>query len=119
LALSYGGREEIAEAARRLAMQVREGTLDPEDIDVESIAKNIPSIAVGEPDLIIRTGGEKRISNFLLFGLAYSELVFSDSLWPDYSADDFYDAIAQYQARERRFGRVGKGIGPANPTSQS
>jgi undecaprenyl diphosphate synthase len=110
LALSYGGREEIAQAARELARGVKDGTLQPEDVTAERLHANIPSLAVGDPDLVIRTGGERRISNFLLYGLAYAELHFADVLWPDFSEEDLYTAIASFQGRERRFGLVGKGV---------
>lgn len=106
LALSYGGQEEIARAARELAMEVAAGRLDPNDIDVSALRGRIPSLVVGEPDLIIRTGGETRLSNFLLFGSAYAELFFTGRLWPDFTADDLFAAIASFQARERRFGLV-------------
>jgi undecaprenyl diphosphate synthase len=108
LALSYGGREEIADAARELARRVKEGTMRLDDVTVDALHGRIPSLTVGDPDLVIRTGGERRISNFLLFGLAYAELHFSDALWPDFDNDDLYAAIASYQGRERRFGLVGK-----------
>lgn len=104
LALSYGGREEIAHAARQLARAVAQGQLDPEAINSELLAMQIPSVSVGDPDLLIRTGGELRISNFLLWGVAYSELHFSPALWPDFGPEEFYRAIAHYQTRERRFG---------------
>ena len=112
LALSYGGREEIATAARELAMAVASGEMKAEDVTADAMHKRMPSLAVGDPDLVIRTGGERRISNFLLYGLAYSELYFADVLWPDFQASDLHAAIASYQARERRFGLVGK---PAKP----
>jgi undecaprenyl diphosphate synthase len=108
LALSYGGREEIADAARELAREVAAGRMRPEDVTEGALHARMPSLVVGDPDLIIRTGGERRISNFLLFGLAYAELYFSDALWPDYTAEDLFQAIASFQSRERRFGRVGK-----------
>ena len=109
LALSYGGREEIADAAQELAREVAAGRLRPEDVTVEALHARIPSVAQsGDPDLIIRTGGERRISNFLLFGAAYAELYFTDALWPDFGADHLYAAIGSYQARERRYGLVGK-----------
>jgi len=114
LALSYGGREEIAMAARELASDVKAGRIGPEDITADALRVRMPSLAVGDPDLVIRTGGEQRISNFLLYGLAYAELVFSDKLWPDFEAEDIYNAIASYQSRERRFGRVGKGVAAVN-----
>ena len=112
LALSYGGREEIALAARDLANDVKSGRITADDITPDALRVRMPSLAVGDPDLVIRTGGEQRISNFLLYGLAYAELVFSDKLWPDFSAEDLYAAVASYQGRERRFGRVGKGVVP-------
>lgn len=113
LALSYGGREEIASAARDLALEVKEGRMRAEEITAESLRLRMPSLVVGDPDLVIRTGGEQRISNFLLYGLAYAELVFSEKLWPDFRTEDLYGAIASYQARERRFGRVGAPVAPA------
>jgi undecaprenyl diphosphate synthase len=106
LALSYGGQEEIARAAREMALDAREGRLDPSTIDVRTLSSRLPSLGVGDPDLIIRTGGEHRLSNFLLYGAAYAELAFTDVLWPDFTEADFFDAIASYQRRERRFGRV-------------
>jgi undecaprenyl diphosphate synthase len=112
LALSYGGREEIADAVREVARRVAAGTMSPDDVTPEALRGMMPSLAVGDPDLVIRTGGERRISNFLLYGLAYAELFFVDALWPEFQASDLYDAIASYQARERRFGRVGQ---PAEP----
>ncbi len=110
LALSYGGREEIADAARALATDVASGKLRPEDVTCDALHRRIPSLTVGDPDLVIRTGGERRISNFLLYGLAYAELHFADALWPDFAAADLYEAIASYQRRERRFGLVGRGV---------
>ncbi len=112
LALSYGGREEIATAARELATAVADGRLRPEDVTERALHERMPSLTVGDPDLVIRTGGERRISNFLLYGLAYAELHFADVLWPDFGEADLYEAIASYQQRERRFGLVGK---PAMP----
>ena len=120
LALSYGGREEIADAARELARRVQAGMLSPDEITAAALHHLIPSVRLGDPDLVIRTGGERRISNFLLYGLAYAELFFSDALWPDFDACDFYAAIASFQARERRFGNVnaapGKDAWPLGPT---
>jgi len=106
LALSYGGQEEIASAARMLAERAARGELDPQTIDADMLSANIPSLRVGAPDLIIRTGGEMRLSNFLLYGSAYAELFFSDRLWPDFTEDDLFEAIASYQRRERRYGKV-------------
>ena len=120
LALSYGGQEEIALAVRAIAAEVVAGTIDPEAIDVGTVRRHIPSLQVGDPDLIIRTGGERRLSNFLLFGSAYAELYFSDRYWPDFTAEDLFSAIASYQRRERRYGLVldgGSGLSPrAEPT---
>lgn len=106
LALSYGGREEIANAARELARAVAAGKISPDDVTTEALHSLMPSLSVGDPDLVIRTGGERRISNFLLYGLAYAELYFADVLWPDFTADDLHTAIASYQSRDRRFGLV-------------
>jgi undecaprenyl diphosphate synthase len=106
LALSYGGREEIADAAREIAKRVAAGELDAERIDERLLGAVLPSMEVGPVDLLVRTGGEIRISNFLLWGAAYAELYFSDTLWPDYDEGDLFDAIAAFQTRERRFGRV-------------
>jgi len=113
LALSYGGREEIANAARELAAEVAKGTLRPEDVNEDALHARMPSLSVGDPDLVIRTGGERRISNFLLYGLAYAELFFADVLWPDFAEKDLYEAIASFQQRERRFGLVGKPAAPS------
>ena len=130
LALSYGGREEIAAAARQLAAEAVAGRLDPACIDAALLGARLPSLGVGDPDLIIRTGGEFRLSNFLLYGAAYAELAFFDRLWPDFTEDDLFAAIASFQRRERRFGLVGKKSeptghdggptkGPANPPAQA
>ena len=108
LALSYGGREEIAAAAREMARAVAKGEMRAEDVTADAMHKLMPSLAVGDPDLVIRTGGERRISNFLLYGLAYAELYFADVLWPDFQAADLHAAIESFQQRERRFGKVGK-----------
>jgi len=107
LALSYGGREEIASAARELAKAVAAGRIRPDDVTTDALRAHMPSLSVGDPDLVIRTGGERRISNFLLYGLAYAELHFADVLWPDFTERDLFAAIASYQSRERRFGHVG------------
>jgi undecaprenyl diphosphate synthase len=114
LALSYGGREEIAYAARELAKAVAAGRIRVDDVTTDSLRSHMPSLEVGDPDLVIRTGGERRISNFLLYGLAYAELHFADVLWPDFTERDLFAAIASYQRRERRFGLVGA---PAQPES--
>jgi undecaprenyl diphosphate synthase len=106
LALSYGGREELIDATRALASKVRDAEIDPSDIDEAAVARLLPSMDVGPVDLLIRTGGEQRISNFLLWGSAYAEFYFTDELWPDFGANSLYYAIAAYQERERRFGLV-------------
>jgi len=115
LALSYGGREEIVNAARELAKAVAAGRIAPEDVTSESLRAHIPSLSVGDPDLVIRTGGERRISNFLLYGLAYAELHFADVLWPDFTDKDLFEAIASFQGRERRFGLVGTAAAAGAP----
>ena len=107
LALSYGGRVEIVNAARTLAEQVQAGTLAPADISEDMFVENLETAHIPDPDLLIRTSGEKRISNFLLWQCAYTEFVFTDTLWPDFRADAFDAAIAEFQSRERRFGAVG------------
>ena len=112
LALSYGGREEIAHAARELAKAVAAGRIRPDDVTPDALRAEMPSLSVGDPDLVIRTGGERRISNFLLYGLAYAELYFADVLWPDFSEKDLYAAVGSYQGRERRFGMTTEQLAP-------
>jgi undecaprenyl diphosphate synthase len=106
LAISYGGRAEIVDAARRLADRVARGTLVPEEIDEALISSQLYTAADPDPDLLIRTSGELRISNFMLWQLAYTELHVTPVLWPDFDRERLYAAIADYQRRERRFGRV-------------
>jgi undecaprenyl diphosphate synthase len=106
LALSYGGREEIVDAARALAQRAAAGELDPSTIDEAAMRSALPSIDVGDVDLLIRTGGEQRISNFMLFGAAYAELYFSERLWPDFNDEDLGAAFAAFRARDRRFGKT-------------
>ena len=110
LALSYGGREELIDAARALATQARDGSVDPNDIDEAAVAKLLPSMDVGPVDLLIRTGGEQRISNFLLWGSAYAEFYFTEQLWPDFDTTSLYYAIQAYQGRQRRFGLVPEAV---------
>jgi len=107
LALSYGGRAELANTARALAEQVKNGDLDPADIDEGLFAEHLETADIPDPDLLIRTSGEQRISNFLLWQMAYTEFVFTDTLWPDFKAEEFEAALAQFQSRERRYGSVG------------
>ncbi|PKQ02267.1 MAG: di-trans,poly-cis-decaprenylcistransferase [Alphaproteobacteria bacterium HGW-Alphaproteobacteria-12] len=104
IAFNYGGQNEIASAVRRIAREVKEGRLDPEAITPDTVARFLDTAGVPDPDLIIRTSGEKRLSNFLIWQSAYSELVFSDVLWPDFTPDRLQEAIAEYQRRDRRFG---------------
>ncbi len=110
LALSYGGRESIAKAARRLAERAAAGKLDPADITVESFGAEMPTANLPGLDLLIRTSGEQRISNFLLWEAGYAELYFTDVLWPDFRRQALYDALEAYRARERRFGLTGEQI---------
>ncbi len=106
LALSYGARAEITRAARRLAEQVKAGTLDPDRIDEECFAGHLYTDGIPDPDLLIRTSGECRVSNFLLWQIAYTELYLTPVLWPDFTEAHFFRAIRDYGSRERRFGRV-------------
>jgi undecaprenyl diphosphate synthase len=106
VALSYGGRQEIAAAARRLAEEVLAGGMVPETIDEAALSARLFTFDLPDPDLIIRTSGEKRVSNFLLWQAAYAELVFVDTLWPDFSRADLEHAIGEFQRRERRYGAI-------------
>jgi len=106
LALSYGGRDEIVRAARRLAVEVAEGRLSPGIIDEETFSRRLDTAGLPEPDLLIRTSGEKRISNFLLWQLAYSEMVFSEVTWPEFGEQELQAAFEEFSRRKRRFGLV-------------
>lgn len=106
LALNYGGRSEILAMARRIATQAARGELKPDRITVETIEANLDTAGIPEPDLMIRTSGEHRISNFLLWQLAYAEFVITETLWPDFTRAEFFAAIASYGRRDRRFGGV-------------
>ncbi|MBX3026284.1 di-trans,poly-cis-decaprenylcistransferase [bacterium] len=108
LCVSYGGREDILAAARRLARQVQAGSLDPSAIDSQRFADALGTAGMPDPDLLIRTSGEMRISNFFLWQLAYTELYVTDTLWPDFREQAFVDALVHFQQRERRFGLTGK-----------
>jgi undecaprenyl diphosphate synthase len=110
LALSYGGQEEIVHAARALARQASAGTLDPEDVDVRAFQRALWSGSLPPLDLCIRTSGEHRVSNFLLWHLAYAEIVVSSELWPDFREEAFFSALLEYRRRERRFGLTGAQI---------
>lgn len=107
LALSYGGRESIARAVRALAQRVADGELAPEDVDADRVSSFLPTHELPPLDLLIRTSGEQRISNFMLWELAYAELVFADALWPDFRRQQLYEALEIYAQRERRFGLTG------------
>ena len=106
LALSYGGRQEIVDAARRLAQLVSRGVLAPDRIDEAAFAQQLYAPDLPDPDLLIRTSGEQRLSNFLLWQSSYAELYVTPTLWPDFSKADLLEAIEEYERRERRFGRV-------------
>jgi undecaprenyl diphosphate synthase len=106
LAVSYGGREEIVAAARALASTVLEGRLALQEINERTLSQRLWSAGIPDPDLLIRTSGEFRLSNFLLWQLAYTEIYVTETLWPDFNREEFYRALADYQGRERRFGRT-------------
>jgi undecaprenyl diphosphate synthase len=107
IALSYGSRQEIADAARQMVRDALEGRLRPEDVTEESFSARLLTRDIPDPDLLIRTSGEQRISNFLLWQSAYTELVFVDTLWPDFTKRDLEDAIREFNQRDRRYGAVG------------
>ncbi len=111
IALSYGSRDEIIKAVRRIVGEVKEGKLKEQDITREVFSSYLDTAAIPDPDLLIRTSGEYRLSNFLLWQLAYTEFYFMDVLWPDFSRDDLEGAIADYQKRQRRFGLAGSQLG--------
>ena len=115
IAVSYGGRQDIAAAARALAHDVAAGRLRPEDIDEQLLGTRVALAELPPPDLFIRTGGDLRISNFLLWQLAYTELWFTDTLWPDLDAAVLDRALADYAARERRFGLTSAQVAPTAP----
>lgn len=110
IALSYSSRWEIARAARLLANEVKDGKLRVEDITEESISTHLTTDFMPDPDLLIRTGGELRISNYLLWQCAYSEFYFTDQYWPDFNEESLREAIADYQQRQRRFGKTGEQV---------
>ncbi len=106
IALNYGGRDEVTRAARRLAYEIEQGRLTHKDVDAETLAKFLDTRVLPDPDLVIRTSGEARISNFLLWQSAYAEYEFIDTLWPDFSSAEFARIVQAYAARDRRFGGV-------------
>ena len=110
LALSYSSRWEIVEACRRLAREAAEGRISPEQIDDVMLSDRLATAGVPDPDLLIRTGGDLRVSNYLLWQIAYSELYFTSKYWPDFTKEDFVEAIADFQARERRYGKTSEQV---------
>lgn len=106
IALNYGGRDEVTRATQRLAAEVAAGKLKPEDVNAETLARFLDTYTLPDPDLVIRTSGEARISNFLLWQSAYAEYEFVDTLWPDFTAQHFAEILGMYQLRDRRFGAV-------------
>jgi undecaprenyl diphosphate synthase len=106
LALNYSGKADIVQAAQALAREVKEGLLKPEDINEQLLNQHLYTAGMPDPELMIRTSGEQRISNFLLWQLAYSEFYFTEKFWPDFDREELYQAILTYQARERRFGKT-------------
>ena len=107
LAVSYGGREELAAAMRAMAREVQKGNLHPDEISAATVSKHLSTAGIPDPDLLIRTSGEMRVSNFLLWQIAYAELFVTPTLWPDFGEADLVAALSHYQGRERRFGRTG------------
>jgi undecaprenyl diphosphate synthase len=110
VALSYSSRWEITEAARKLAKDVKNGIVGIDSVNETSFGKYLTTAGIPDPDLMIRTSGEMRISNFLLWQMAYTELYITDVLWPDFGKDDLYKALIEYQRRERRFGKTSEQI---------
>jgi undecaprenyl diphosphate synthase len=106
LALSYSSRWEITEAVKQIAASVSDKKLNPGDINEKIVSAHLTTKDIPDPDLLVRTGGEKRISNFLLWQISYSELYFTDTYWPDFREEELYGAILYYQRRERRFGKT-------------
>jgi len=105
-ALSYGGRAEIVDAARRIARDAEQGRLEPDAVDEKVFASYLYDPELPDPDLLIRTGGESRVSNFLLWQIAYAEIHVTDVMWPDFRKNDLVEAILAYQSRERRYGKT-------------
>lgn len=119
LALSYSARWEIIEAARTLAAEAVKGNIKPSDIDDALFAANLSTRDIPDPDLLIRTGGDMRVSNFLLYQIAYSELIFTKTYWPDYSREDFRRDVASFGNRQRRFGLTGEQVQATTPAGNS
>jgi undecaprenyl diphosphate synthase len=119
LALSYGGRQDLVAATRRIAAAVATGALSADQISEELIERELMTAGIPDPDLLIRTSGELRISNFFLYQLAYTELYFTDTLWPDFREHDLLKAVAAYQSRERRFGTVETAVNGLRAANQA
>src|SRR5262245_44707189 len=113
IAFNYGGQDEIVEAARRVAEDVANGTLKPEGVNRETFASYLATAGIPDTDLVIRTSGERRLSNFLIWQTAYAEFVFTDTLWPDFSKAHLLAAVREFQGRDRRFGGLSAGTGGA------
>ncbi len=118
VALSYSSRWEITRAVRNIAARVKAGDIAPDDITEDMVSANMCTDFMPDPDLLIRTGGELRVSNYLLWQIAYSELYFSDTYWPDFDEQDLYRAIASYQQRQRRFGKTGEQVSHDGQTAK-
>jgi undecaprenyl diphosphate synthase len=112
LALSYSSKWELIEAVKQIAEKVKKGEINPDSINEKTVASHLCTNEIPDPELLIRTSGEQRISNFLLWQIAYAELYFTDKLWPDFTKEDFYNALLDYQHRERRFGKTSDQIIP-------
>jgi undecaprenyl diphosphate synthase len=110
LALSYSSKWEITQAVKKIAEEVKEGKLELSTINDSTLDQYLTTAGIPDPELLIRTSGEHRISNFLLWQIAYSEFYFTDKLWPDFRKEDLYDAIIDYQSRERRFGKTSEQV---------
>ncbi|NOR88585.1 MAG: isoprenyl transferase [Bacteroidales bacterium] len=110
LALSYSSRWELKKMVKEIAQKVSKGKLSAQDIDENLISNHLATAGIPDPEILIRTSGEQRISNFLLWQIAYSELYFSPKFWPDFNKEDFYEAIVDYQGRERRFGKTSEQV---------
>ena len=110
LALSYSSRWELTQAVKAIAKNVKDGKLNPDEIDETVINRHLCTLGIPDPELLIRTSGEERISNFLLWQIAYAELYFTEKLWPDFDRTDFEKAIIDYQGRERRFGKISEQV---------
>ena len=117
LALSYSSRWEITKAVKEIAMKVKNGEIDPKSINEKVIEHHLATVGLPDPELLIRTSGEARISNYLLWQIAYAELYFTTKLWPDFRKDDLYEAIIDFQRRERRFGQTSEQLKPTHAKS--